>query len=88
MTTFTGLICNDITEYFQTERQIHNVLLQFNAYTSAYYCGGNGNPDIWSIDDKPIIVAPKQAEFANALTAAGIVFNELNVNIIKQSEDI
>lgn len=81
---FRGLICNNINDYFQKERMIHNHLKKFTGYTSNYYAGANGKPDLLTLDGKPILTEPKSELWADEMLKLPLNFSTLDKSIIKR----
>ena len=80
---FRGLICNNNNDYRQKERLIQSHLEKFTGYTSEFYAGGLGKPDLYSVDDKPILVEPKNELWAAEMVKLPLNFVTLDKSIIK-----
>ena len=87
---FRGLICNNDADFNGKNTALFN---KINAIvnedggkpcTSQAYSGQNGKADIYTIDDKPILVEPKQAEFIAEALKLPLNFVDLDSSIIKQ----
>ncbi len=79
---FKGLICNNDNDYRAKERMIQNHLEKFTGYTSEFFAGGLGKPDLYSIEGKPILVQPKNQLWANEMPNLPLNFQLLDKEII------
>jgi hypothetical protein len=81
---FRGLICNNDNDYRSKERMIQSHLEKFAGYTSEYFAGGLGKPDIYTVDGNPILVEPKNELWAAEMIKLPLNFETLDKSIIKQ----
>lgn len=92
MTTFRGLICNNEADYRGKERALFNLINAINdetngkPCTSQFYSGANGKADLYTIDDKPILVEPKNPLFKAEADKLPLIFTDLDTSIIRQDE--
>ena len=101
MGTFRGIICQNENDYSQKERLIHNLLHgsfseqrqdedgnveEIGEYSSQYYAGGTGKPDLYTTDDKPILLEPKRSDWADLMPTLPLNFQDLDTSIIKTYE--
>lgn len=86
MGTFRGVICNNDNDYRQKERLINDLLTTKQGYTSEFFAGGRGVPDLWSVDDKPILIEPKKQDWADLMPTLPLNFTDLDTSIIKRDE--
>lgn len=96
MTTFRGLICNNDADFNAKNNALFNAIDALTVTdeegnsrklcTSPAYSGRNGKADIYTVDDKPILVEPKQVEFRNEAQRLPLNFQDLDSSIIKQEE--
>lgn len=87
---FRGLICNNDADYNAKNNALYNAIKVLTnedgglLCSSPAYSGRNGKADIYTIDDKPILVEPKQVEFRNEAIKLPLNFTDLDSSIIKQ----
>jgi hypothetical protein len=93
---FRGLICNNDADYNGKNNALYNAIKGMTIVdeegnesllcTSSAYSGRNGKADIYTIDDKPILVEPKQVQFKNEAMKLPLNFTDLDSSIIKREE--
>lgn len=101
MGTFRGVICNNENDYRQKERLIHDKLYadygnqvtdeegnvsEVGEYTSKYFAGGRGVPDLYTVDGKPILVEPKRQDWVDLMPTLPLNFQDLDKSIIQTEE--
>ena len=93
---FRGLICNNDADYNAKNNALFNAIKgmtivddegnETKLCTSPAYSGRNGKADIYTVDDKPILVEPKQVEFKNEAMKLPLNFQDLDISIIKTEQ--
>lgn len=79
-----GIILENLEDFFSKEREIHNLLnSEFDYYNSEFYCGNGIKAHLYTNEDKPIILEPKNKDFLKFLNDNEIYFNDFDVEIIK-----
>jgi hypothetical protein len=101
MGTFRGIICQNENDYRNKERLIHNKLyadfseqrqdgdgntVEVGEYTSTHFAGGRGVPDLYTVDDKPILVEPKRSDWVDLMPTLPLNFTDIDTSIIKTEE--
>lgn len=93
---FRGLICQNDADFNGKNTALFNAIKGMTIVdedgnesllcTSPAYSGRNGKADIYTVDDKPILVEPKQVQFKNEAMKLPLNFQNLDSSIIKQEE--
>jgi hypothetical protein len=79
-----GIILESLEDYFNKEREIHNLLNNnLDYYNSEFYCGDGIKAHLYTVEDKPIILEPKNKDFLKLLNDNEIYFSDFSVQIIK-----
>ena len=86
MGLFRGLVIANYTTYRQKERLIQSHLEKFANYTSDFFAGAFGEPDLHTIDDDPILVEPSSDIWGDELNNLPLNFTDLDTSIIKTQE--
>lgn len=81
---FRGLICNNINDWKAKNNMLFNVIKDYEKCTSSDYAGINGEPDLFTIEGKPILIEPKDVDFLAESKKIPLPFTDLDTSIIRQ----
>ncbi|MCO6499121.1 MAG: hypothetical protein J5I47_01945 [Vicingus serpentipes] len=77
--------CSSIEDFYIKERIIHNFLKEDPIYTSDFYCGKNGQPDLFNKDGLPLIPMIKNRQLISKIEKLSEVkFKKEDRDIIKK----
>ena len=81
-TTVTDYDDNDVP----FEKQVTKTKVIKAEYTSEYFAGGRGVPDLWTTDGKPILVEPKRSDWVDLMPTLPLNFQDLDESIIDKTD--
>ena len=89
---FRGLICLNDNDFNAKNEALTNAIRLIKdeennfLFPSVVYSGRNGKADIYTSEDKPILVEPTNELILAEATKLGLVFTDLDSSIIKKEE--